>query len=586
MFKTQYYKSQDPIEHFKVKVTLKKLSGGHHTTVDAQNKGKFNIFAKKSGDPNDATTSPSKAEAETAPAVSGPASTSTSLPADISTQFEPVSLVFSWQQKVFGRKEVHTFGPMKEGKTPLEKTYMADIKRMYGESGEGGHVISSYVDKDNYNDDTNWKEHPSASLHGEPRKLNDLAEAMMNRANGTVNLTQKLHKFLKADGGAFDDGTDAIHIRPDFAHLDAVPKKNMYIVASVEDASSRTAFAFLKQKVWLGSEHTLVHIAMHGDYSFEMRPPFSPKSPETGVALPYRFETTNGAVYEYTVESASDQPSEEFLRQESLFKQDMNQRSLELRRNLVGKDFIARPPKGSTRIHLAGEIKSAHGYERTDLYVYFQLETSEGWSLQSGETSANTHISVAQFNKFKEQYIAHFCHPLSWDFTRSDESNQTPRVFFQIASYDSLDRYTVEGYGVFDLPRHPGRYTYEVRTWRPKLSIRDQMHSFFIGGYKELQDIRYTSQPTDFKAKVMNKYGFATETSGVVTFVLDSVWQTSDVPKEKLIGAGGSSPGYSPLVTPRASMQKAPTGQRLVLSTTQILERARKRLLQNRATVN
>jgi B9 protein. len=46
---------------------------------------------------------------------------------------------------------------------------------------------------------------------------------------------------------------------------------------------------------------------------------------------------------------------------------------------------------------------------------------------------------------------------------------------------DEWDRYRIEGYGFFELPRTAGSHNIEVKTWKPVQSVDDQAHSFFLG---------------------------------------------------------------------------------------------------------
>lgn len=95
-----------------------------------------------------------------------------------------------------------------------------------------------------------------------------------------------------------------------------------------------------------------------------------------------------------------------------------------------------------------------------------------------------------------------------------------------MSSKDSWGRVRVEGYGYIDLLCKKSRSEkIEITTWKPKGSIRANLHSFFVGGSAELHDIKYPRIPSRFEVfrvsihlqgKVLNKYGFVGETSGTV----------------------------------------------------------------------
>lgn len=50
----------------------------------------------------------------------------------------------------------------------------------------------------------------------------------------------------------------------------------------------------------------------------------------------------------------------------------------------------------------------------------------------------------------------------------------------------------------------------------PAGSRRDQQQAYFIGGSEELQDLTYVAVPQGHTGKVLNKYGYKTQTSGNV----------------------------------------------------------------------
>jgi hypothetical protein len=45
---------------------------------------------------------------------------------------------------------------------------------------------------------------------------------------------------------------------------------------------------------------------------------------------------------------------------------------------------------------------------------------------------------------------------------------------------------------------------------------RDQQQAFFIGGSEELADMSYAAVPKGHKGRVLNKYGYKTQTAGTV----------------------------------------------------------------------
>jgi Meckel syndrome type 1 protein len=57
---------------------------------------------------------------------------------------------------------------------------------------------------------------------------------------------------------------------------------------------------------------------------------------------------------------------------------------------------------------------------------------------------------------------------------------------------------------------------HRLATWKPAGNINERMHTFFVGGAPELDDITYLATPAGFNGKALNKYGFAADASGEV----------------------------------------------------------------------
>lgn len=89
-----------------------------------------------------------------------------------------------------------------------------------------------------------------------------------------------------------------------------------------------------------------------------------------------------------------------------------------------------------------------------------------------------------------------------------------PKIFMKVISVDSQDRHQIISYNYFLVEQNTGPYDESIMGWKPKLSTKSQMKSFFVGGCPELDDITYPMPSTEPKS--LNRYGFATETAGVV----------------------------------------------------------------------
>ena len=94
----------------------------------------------------------------------------------------------------------------------------------------------------------------------------------------------------------------------------------------------------------------------------------------------------------------------------------------------------------------------------------------------------------------------------------------------------------MEGYGFVRLPAEPGYHKMEVETWRPRGSLKSEIHSFFLGGSIRIHSleelIRTKFIDEQGKADVVNRFGLETENSGKIRVNLNMCMQ--DAVKRKL----------------------------------------------------
>lgn len=78
-----------------------------------------------------------------------------------------------------------------------------------------------------------------------------------------------------------------------------------------------------------------------------------------------------------------------------------------------------------------------------------------------------------------------------------------PKILFEVASYDSWNRYRTEGYTWTQLPVNPGVFKESLPCWRPRGdSLIYELRRFFIGGSPELEDISYTAVPSNHEVGI------------------------------------------------------------------------------------
>jgi len=99
----------------------------------------------------------------------------------------------------------------------------------------------------------------------------------------------------------------------------------------------------------------------------------------------------------------------------------------------------------------------------------------------------------------------------------------------QVNSVDSWKRHRIEGYGFVHLPLDTGYHEIEIDTWRPRGSIKSEIHSFFLGGsirILKLEELIKTKYLDEFgRADIVNRFGLETEDSGKVKVALNLCYQ-------------------------------------------------------------
>ncbi|GIL65137.1 hypothetical protein Vafri_18949, partial [Volvox africanus] len=378
--------------------------------------------------------------------------------------------------------------------------------------------------------------------------------------------------------------------------------RSMYIMADLGEEGD----------VGASNDKVLVSIRAFPDGSFDMCPGFS------RAGLKYRFEDNHGGIFEYTVENASATDIPSLEKRTAKLERAVVARAEELRRAALKTDFEAPPAGECTRLLLFGEILSAADFLRNHLYIEYVVRWDpDVWNLttpanrqqpqsQPGIAQGVTHISRVTVypadpaTNTPARDVAHFSHPLELEWVsqpgsgphNNPQPNAYPCLFFQVCTLDKLNRYTSEGYGWLSLDgRVPGSGTYIIRTWKPLGTIRDRQAEFFTGGSPELADLAYVTTPSGFNGKILNKFGFKTETIGAIKVRLHTVTQRFNPDATALAGmrrSWGSTADTQGLGGGDGAGGAAPNKRNLPskrdLSLKMVVERARQRLREARGT--
>jgi hypothetical protein len=105
-----------------------------------------------------------------------------------------------------------------------------------------------------------------------------------------------------------------------------------------------------------------------------------------------------------------------------------------------------------------------------------------------------------------------------------------PYLLLQVNSVDDWGRHRIEGYGFIRFPLEPGYHKLSVDTWRPRGSLTDEIHSFFLGGgirIQQLEEIVRTKYIDERQeCDIVNRFGLETENAGKITVNLNFCYQS------------------------------------------------------------
>ncbi|KAG2382913.1 hypothetical protein C9374_004880 [Naegleria lovaniensis] len=486
---------------------------------------------------------------------------------DEDTEYKNHVTVFQWQQKVFSPREIVVYNDMKFPNTTLDGFYKREVDALIEMLGKEKlsidllPYIQDDLDTEQMMEMFDYKRDKSFS-HNEEQGITQQQHAEQKtrphrKKFGTDGISDLLQHKLFTYTDIDDFYTNQIHTSipcasneqyPISKKRDPTPQQSkcqtMYIMASVGG---------MDKGIWKGKEYPICIIQALPDGSFLMKPGFSLKPQDGEKEEPmseflkryqneigdidflnrnkenrYIFRTEDGAVYEYTISLYNDYKKDNKIDEtrKRILKQ-LHEKSLQMKRNLVGMEFNDTPKNYNFRLSISGTILSGRDFEADRYFVRYYFDLPSKYSLEnpmSQKLVSSTQMGVASemWNEFENYFETHFAFPFHFDCL-CDKISPTPKLFFQVTSKDSWDRFRVEGYGFVSIPSTPGYHKLTVQTWKPAGSIRNNLRSRFVGGSTELRDLSYTAIPNGFDQHFLNKFGFCTETSGSITLSLNII---------------------------------------------------------------
>lgn len=495
---TGVYKTNDPIQNFKIRVHLRHVKAAHIPLPQFVNE-----------DQERDLDGASSASATASVTVSG-----TSQARGNSSDDE--IRTFSWQEKVFSRYEIELYNEIANCHTALQEQYHKEIRTIIHRQNSQQERLFTYVHNDNV---SSIQEDEDTSILSSETHHNHLVIAMRQ-----LQMKQRYapRKFFRREKMRrrqvlIQEGQGNAEF-----HLQGLPQascQKMYIMADLSSLND------------IGSnEYVLCVIRWNAaSGSLFVSPDLCGPPTET---KPYRIEVDGDArnVYEYWLELASSDTSEDEKMREAEVRSKVYCHQSDLRKARIGDDFSI-CQSGTLSVHIFGQINSLQNFDDHNLFVHYFVELPRGWSSDTMDTLSGVSASCKAANGF-----VHLGHPLQFNLKLSlsemeDSSDIVPRwpqLMFEVLSLDWWGRYRTEGYGYIILPSKAGLHHVTTHTWRPiRNSPASELRRFFIGGNPELDDITFVGIPHHHEGPLLGKYGVRTAPSGRVDTIFNVVLQSS-----------------------------------------------------------
>mmetsp|Transcript_49762 Transcript_49762/g.128022 ORF Transcript_49762/g.128022 Transcript_49762/m.128022 type:complete len:615 (-) Transcript_49762:310-2154(-) len=271
----------------------------------------------------------------------------------------------------------------------------------------------------------------------------------------------------------------------------------------VEDLNLAEKVEMAKQGKLKWNHTVLCSLKVYDNGNIDMTPGF------TSNQQRYTFVSASGLAYAFKLENYAS------TRNDKLTSDAIDAM---IRPKAEVGDFEQPLLDGRVKVYARGEIIGTKGFDVSSLYVQHYVQPSEDWTASDG-TRLTCCTQLGRTKKIESNgetiRTVHLSFPLQLEFV-GERLRNMPQVFFQVCSYDFWDRVRLHGYGYWEVPKRPGYYDVTIPCWRPQPSLGEQVREFYVGGAKELQDIRFVALPVSSSQKRLSKFGFNTEGTGEI----------------------------------------------------------------------
>uniref|UniRef100_A0AAY5EAZ6 MKS transition zone complex subunit 1 n=1 Tax=Electrophorus electricus TaxID=8005 RepID=A0AAY5EAZ6_ELEEL len=373
-------------------------------------------------------------------------------------------LVVGWQDKFFSQYEMDLYQNESVCQTPLEKQYHTEILAMEKAKRRRNQRIFTYTDFDRF---TNWEEQAQSLMTSAQVRPTFLAERMANIRHRRQERRPMDSNITKTRLVVWEPSKEFKN-----SHIVNTSMQSMHIMADLGPAGKLG----LKE-----NEYVLCTIRADSSGVITLKPDFN----NDGESYRLGTEGDKREVWHIYLENASAPICTEEKEREQRMYRDLYNRH---------KDYLNSLVVQRTHIPCLYFPVSAQGYEYDNLY----------------------------------DNVAFFSYPFSFEsfFRKEDESEASlplwPVLYFKVLSLDFWQRHRTEGYGYLVIPSTPGYRRVTCPTWRPlQTGTVAELRRFFIGGAPELEDISDVRIPSTFKGDRLSRFGFRTQATGSITFVLN-----------------------------------------------------------------
>ncbi|XP_065191175.1 tectonic-like complex member MKS1 isoform X2 [Sycon ciliatum] len=531
-----HYRSRDPVKNLKIRVTLKRATRvGRLVSNIASNIGLAGEGISTSAVPAGSTETPGAGKAGTGnqeqqqqQAVQ-PEQSQAAVESGDNDDY-----TFSWQEKLFSRREEDAYSDRNRCILPKDVTYhnlLNQTRERYGGKRPTHHLFT-YVDHDNFTDNEEFQRQSTTSPNEEPSFL---AERLMTvRRRHLEGHIDTARPSRDSCGRIQPIATWKTDTRLGVAHTTPTRCQCMHIMADLTPNHLEPTPQ---------DEYILCTLKINANGVLSVQPEFTCSSSvstevrRTSTSVEhkksYLIESRHQELFEFTVEHVSLETDKETDQKEKELMKEVYRRRTDLLSSVVGEEFCEPPNADSARIVLLGEIVSAEQFDSSSLFVHYLINLPEGWYVTDKNClSGSTQLASTSFWDWSG--LVTFALPLDIEFiycdlARSeDQLIQWPEIFFEVCSIDFWSRQHVEGYSSLRIPDTPGMHEFQLNSWRPiNSSSKALMQEFFVGGTPQLQDLTYTSVLKSSKENGrLSRYGFKTETTGRLNLRMSCVHQS------------------------------------------------------------